>query len=418
MEDLLRYFTYKGIARKVNDDEITLKDVSLNDNIVIEYIHCIENDYFLDKFHDITFESIKITENIIELHLDDKLVKELTDWYSPTSNVYPFVYKIEDEDLILTKVIYTPETHLFLNFLKFPYYTVKEIKYTDCFCFQNNFCTEEYHGENMRSTHGYSYYHCTQFVLYNCKFFDRLYDKIYICSECSLLKVQNRIYSLYIDSNQQDIQLPPKYKSKTLYQHVFDGEEPGYYSGGGGTCYELENIGYKMGVKIMCDLPPHYKKGEQIFDYLFDYKTSIATLKKIELKLYLHLGYLEKDGEEKMSPTELYRFSELQNRQNILKFEEELYIVESTPVEELYNVESTPVEEKSLKMPKEIKKVADTLPPVSKTPSTDDRLKNIEERLDRMEKTFSTLVENMVHDIQVFLEKSTLSDTRETVYVS
>lgn len=277
----------------------------------------------------------------------------MTDWYSPTSNVYPFVYKFEDEDLILTKVIYTSETHLFLNFLKFPYYTVKEIKYTDCFCFQNNFCTEEYHGENMRSTHGYSYYHCTQFVLYNCKFFDRLYDKIYICSECSLLKVQNRIYSLYIDSNQQDIQLPPKYKSKTLYQHVFDGEEPGYYSGGGGTCYELENIGYKMGVKIMCDLPPHYKKGEQIFDYLFDYKTSIATLKKMELKLYLHLGNLEKDDGE----------------------------VQKLPVK---------VEGKEV-----------TLPPIF---TTDDKLKNIEERLERMEKrlqTFGTL-ESQRYDSYAF----------------
>lgn len=380
MEDLLRYFTYKGIARKVNDDEITLKDVSLN-NVVFEFIHCIENDHFLDKFHDITFESIKITENIIELHLDDKLVKELTDWYCPTGNVYPFVYKIEDGDLILTKVIYTPETHLFNSLLKFPYYTVQEIDFDECFCFQNNFCTKEYHGENMRSTHGYEFYHCTQFVLYNCKFFDRLYDKIYICSECSLLKVQNRIYSLYVDGNQQDIQLPPKYKPKTLYQHVFDGDEPGYYSGGGGTCYQLELVGYKMGVKIMCDLLPHYKKGETIRFYLFDYKTSIALITegaKTESKLYLHLGNLELDnvkenmsrkefdeGKEKMSQKELDRFTEITNRQNILQLLEKESVVESvTPEEETL--------------------VSQLL---------DDRLKNIEDRLTRMEKTFSTLFE-------------------------
>jgi hypothetical protein len=93
---------------------------------------------------------------------------------------------------------------------------------------------------------------------------------------------------------------PPIYQPKTLYQHVFHGEEPGYYSVSGGTCYELEKIGYKMGVKVMCDLLPYHQKDEILFDYLFDYKTSIAILtnrdmfKKMELKLYLHLGGFEK----------------------------------------------------------------------------------------------------------------------------
>ena len=57
---------------------------------------------------------------------------------------------------------------------------------------------------------------------------------------------------------------------------------------------ELEKIGYKMGVKLMCDLEPYYKKDEQIFSYLFDYKTGITEVDKNnikkEIQLYLHLG--------------------------------------------------------------------------------------------------------------------------------
>lgn len=291
MEKLLSYFTYRLI--NISDNEILLDNASFNENVEIEEIYSVENDYFLDKFYDITFDSIKITKDIIELHLDEKLVHDLIDWYCPTGDVYPFVYKIDDGKLKLTKVIYTLDTHLFLNFLKFPYYTVKEIDFDECFCFQNNFCTEEYHSKNMRSTHGYSYYQCTQFILYNCEFSSIIYDKIYICSECSLLKADDTIYSLYVTAAQNNNCIPI-YKPKTLYQHVFEGDEPGYYSGGGGLCYELEKVGYKMGVKLMCDLEPYYKKDEQIFSYLFDYKTGIAEIDKNnikkEIQLYLHLG--------------------------------------------------------------------------------------------------------------------------------
>ena len=409
MENLLVFFTYKGI-HEVNSDVLILTDVSLNDNVIFEYIFSIENKFF-DKFRNSVFEGIKITKNIIEIHLGDKLVKELTEWYCPTGNVYPFVYKIKDRDLILTKVIYTPETHLFNNFLKFPYYTVKEIDFDECFCFQNKFCTKEYHGENMRSTHGYEYYHCTQFVLYNCTFFGKVYDKIYICSECSLLKVQNRIYSLYVDAQPdthtpidfdkiyntcKDDSLPPMYKPKTLYQHVFDGCEPGYYSGGGGTCYQLELVGYKMGVGIMCDLSPYYKKGEIISNYLFDYKTSIAILSdgkydnETELKLYLHLGNLEKEyvkenmsrkeldeGKERMSQKELDRFTEITSRQNILKFAN----TNSQPlttqnVLKLANINSQP-----------------TLP-------TEERLTQVEKMCDTLEERLTQVVDKMCDTLE------------------
>ena len=394
MEDLLDFFDYKDIARKVHDDEITLKNASLKDNVKFEFIYCIENEEFLDKFNGI-FECSKITENIIELHLDDKYVKELTYWYCPTGNVYPFIYKIEDGDLILTKVIYTPETHLFNNFLKFPYYTVKEIDFDECFCFQNKFCTKEYHGKNMRNTHGYSFYHCTQFVLYNCTFFDRVYDEIYICSECSLLKVQNRIYSLYVDAQPID-SLPPMYTPKTLYQHVFHGEEPGYYSGGGGTCYELEKIGYKMGVKVMCDLLPHYKKGEIICNYLFDYKTSIAILSagrygiEKELKLYLHLGNLEKEyvkenmsrkeldeGTERMSQKELDRFTEITSRQNILNFA---------------NTNSQPLTTQNV-----LKLANINSPPVT---NTEERLTRVEKMCDTLEERLTQVVDKMCDTLE------------------
>jgi hypothetical protein len=403
MENLLEFFDSKGVVCKfqAHGDEITLTNASLKDNVKFEFIYCIENEEFLDKFNGI-FECIKITKNIIELHLDDKYVKELTYWYCPTGNVYPFVYKIEDGDLILTKVIYTPETHLFNNFLKFPYYTVKEIDFDECFCFQNQFCTKEYHGKNMRSTHGYSFYHCTQFVLYNCTFFDRVYDKIYICSECSLLKVQNRIYSLYVDAQPID-SLPPMYTPKTLYQHVFDGCEPGYYSGGGGTCYQLELVGYKMGVDIMCDLLPLCKKGETIRSYLFDYKTSIALVsvesyKETELKLYLHLGNLEKDdikenmsrkefdeGKEKMSQKELDRFTEITNRQNILK---------------LANTNSQPLTTQN------VLKLANINSPTLPPPVT-----NTEERLTRVEKMCDTLEERLTRVVEEWLHTKSLAET-------
>ena len=46
--------------------------------------------------------------------------------------------------------------------------------------------------------------------------------------------------------------------------------------------------------RSMCDLEPYYKKDEQIFSYLFDYKTGIAEVDKNnikkEIQLYLHLG--------------------------------------------------------------------------------------------------------------------------------
>ena len=296
MDNLLKYFTYKEVVKNDDESEITLKNVVLNDdNVVFEYIFGIENDNFLNKFYNCTFPSVKLTNDIIEIHLNNDIFEELRDWYCPTSLVYPFVYKVDNDILTLTKVIYTPDTHVFQNLLKFPYYTVKEIKCEECFCFKNGFCTEEYHGDNMRSTQGYDYYHCTQFVLYNCTFPKKVYDKVYICSECSLLMVENQIYSLYMDAERISTTKPEyEYKPKTLYQHIFEGDEPGYYSGGGGTCDELEKVGYKMGVNIMCDTP-YYKKGDRIFDYLFNYQTGIATVGKYEIKLYLHLGYLLKE---------------------------------------------------------------------------------------------------------------------------
>jgi len=134
MEKLITYFNYNII--NISDDEILLDNASFNDNVEIEEIYSVENDYFLDKFHDITFESIKITKDIIELQLSEKLVHDLIDWYCPTGDVYPFVYKIDDGKLKLTKVIYTPDTHLFLSFLKFPYYTVKKLILTNVFVFK------------------------------------------------------------------------------------------------------------------------------------------------------------------------------------------------------------------------------------------------------------------------------------------
>lgn len=225
--------------------------------------------------------------------------------------VFSFIYSIKDDKLVLTRIHWTTDNHLIMSLIEFEYYTIEEKKYEDCICFINHLCSQDRHYNTYKSTEGYTNGYCTFYTLYNCVFKNCQYDKLYICSDCSVLMINNKLYSLYVDDVPnvdnilydclQDKVCPdvmenivkhttfiPKYKPCALYEHVFYGDEPGYHNDCG--ILDLEKISYKMGVEIMCKL--HQLKKDNVFDYTFDYKTSLVQIEdeNLEFKLYLHLG--------------------------------------------------------------------------------------------------------------------------------
>lgn len=315
------YFIYE--TKIEHNTNLELYNVFLK-NVEFKILYETEYEYFLSPFYEFMIDKVVITNKIIEFYIDETRKGIISDWYYMES-MFPFLYEIENDDssvLTLTRIHYATHDHLLQSLIDFPYYSIQEKPYTDCICFKNSLCSEDRHYKTCKSTQGFETGYCTFYTLYECTFKNVHYNKLYICSDCSLLLLGNNLYSLYVNDVPpsvnntiydclQDKICPdvldtvldyiisvPKYKPIALYEHVFDGNEPGYNSNCG--ILDLESISYKMGVKIMCNLQYNLHGKKQIFDYMFNYKTStveIESLKhtgKYKFKLYLYLGYFLK----------------------------------------------------------------------------------------------------------------------------
>jgi hypothetical protein len=292
------------------------------ESVEFKILYDMEYEYWFSNFFDHVFKKIIVKDNIIEFCLPDKLERiKLSDFYH-MNDVYPFLYEIENSILILTRIHYADKEHLLKPLGDFKYYSIESRPFKDCFCSNYHIVKdgvnigEHHHYNHMKSTQGYVYNHCTLYTLYNSD------DVQQVCSDCSLLKIGQKVYGLYTstypnisDTFQkcvasdicQDVidkileYNEPPYNQVSLYEHVLDGDEPGYYSNGGDL--DLELISYKMGVKVVSDIVNVqdtktgekfiYKAGETVFDYGFDYKTSKLVIEVCSNKigrLYLHRG--------------------------------------------------------------------------------------------------------------------------------
>lgn len=288
MDKLLEFFEYEKM------EETTLFNVNLR-NVEIKKLYSIEYKYKLSLFHNFTIPKIIIKDNIIEFYTSDKMKKNC-DWYS-LEDVYLFLYQIhkfddDDDLLVLTRINYATDKHLLRNIVNFQYYSIKEISYKKCFCFRNSLCSNR-HLNHMKSIQGYIFGYCTQYTLYDCTFKDKYYNTIQVCSDCSLLNVDDTIYNLYLSSKQKDDRLVD-YEPKPFYEHFALGDEPGYWSNGG--IADLEMISYKMGIEIVQTFQTNngkmLKKGDGVFNYYFNYKTSEAEFSEKYgiTRFYVHIG--------------------------------------------------------------------------------------------------------------------------------
>lgn len=270
--------------------------------VEFENLYPLEYKYRLELFYNITFPKVILEGDVVEFHISEQIRKDTRDWYSLDEDVYPFLYKIDDDGtLVLTRIHYANDNHLLRGVADFSYYSIREIPYDECFCFKNELCTIDNHFINMRSTEGCNYGACTQYTLYNCTFQNKHYDVVQVCSECSLLYVNDDIYSIYLTDKLKDEDIPPEYKPVPFYQQFALGDEPGYWSND--STLDLEKISYKLGIKIVQDFQSdirQYTNGEHVFDYYFDYKTSEAKLSYPEpednfdkycmARFYTHIG--------------------------------------------------------------------------------------------------------------------------------
>ncbi len=291
MDKLLNFFEYENIEGS------TLINVNLH-NVEIENLYSIEYKHKLSLFHNFIIPKVIVKDNIIEFYTSDNMKKE-SKWYH-LEDVYSFRYNVckfdNDDLLVLTRINYATDNHLLKNIANFQYYSIKEISYEKCFCFKNGLCNNtRRHLNHMKSIQGYIFGYCTQYTLYNCTYQDKHYNTIQVCSDCSLLRVDNTIYSLYLNSKQKDDNVVNyDYEPKPFYEHFALGYEPGYWSNG--DIEDLERISYKIGIEIVqsfqTDNGKILKKGDSVLNYYFDYKTSEAIFdeKYGKTRFYIHVG--------------------------------------------------------------------------------------------------------------------------------